>query len=481
MKRLLLAAWALTMLQLTGLKSQAQVTEAENADTTQSTLVRYGQALELLNRIKVSGYIQAQAQFSDSSGQQSFAGGNFPSGTDKRFAIRRGRVKFQYDSQIGAKGWSTSQYVLQFDVTEKGLTIKDAYLKFTDPWTGWLSITGGMQNRPFGYEVPYSSSQRESPERGRMSQIIFPGERDMGFMLTVQAPKTSKWNFIKLDAGVFNGTGARGAGLDASDFDKYKDIIGRLSITKSTPSERIKYGIGVSGYFGGFRQEQVDAYTYGTDSLGVKGFLVDVKKADIPASVAVRPSVKRNYLGVDAQFSIDWFPGITTLRAEYIQGLQPGTSSSTTSAAAVLTENKNTTVVFTDTSGAVKSVTTSATINSDIYSRNFNGAYFYFLQNIAQTPFQLIVKYDWYDPNTDVKGDEIGQKVASPAKATGAADIKYETWGFGLSYRWDANVKITAYYDMVKNETTNSTLTGMAAYNNDLKDNVFTLRLQVKF
>ncbi|HNP54491.1 MAG TPA: hypothetical protein PKK69_07730, partial [Ferruginibacter sp.] len=134
MKRLLLAAWALTMLQLTGLKSQAQVTEAENADTTQSTLVRYGQALELLNRIKVSGYIQAQAQFSDSSGQQSFAGGNFPSGTDKRFAIRRGRVKFQYDSQIGAKGWSTSQYVLQFDVTEKGLTIKDAYLKFTDPW-----------------------------------------------------------------------------------------------------------------------------------------------------------------------------------------------------------------------------------------------------------------------------------------------------------------------------------------------------------
>ncbi len=453
MKKLLITAWSLIMLQFTAINALAQVSEPEMGDTTQATLVRYGQALELLNRIKVSGYVQAQFQYADSAGQPSFNGGNFPAGTDKRFAIRRGRVKFQYDSQPGEKGWSTSQYVLQLDVTEKGLAIKDAYLKMTDPWTGWLSLTAGMQNRPVGYEISYSSNLRESPERGRMSQIIFPGERDLGFMLTVQAPKTSKWNFIKLDAGIFNGTGARAPGLDASDYDKFKDVIGRLSISKSTPSEKIKYGVGVSGYFGGFRVDSVTVYTYGIDSGNVKGFIKESKAVDNYNNGAVgsRDMTKRNYIGVDAQFAIDWFPGITTLRAEYIQGEQPAFSSSSSSPAAIST--------------------------ADVYRRNFNGAYFYFLQNIGQSPLQAIVKYDWYDPNTDVEKDEIGKKVTSNAKATNATDVKYSTLGLGLSYRWDANVKVTAYYDVVTNEES----ANLKGFDKDLKDNVFTLRLQVRF
>ncbi len=45
------------------------------------------------------------------------------------------------------------------------------------------------------------------------------------------------------------------------------------------------------------------------------------------------------------------------------------------------------------------------------------------------------------------------KKLPAKRKRPGAGDIKYETWGFGLAYRWDANVKITAYYDMVKNES----------------------------
>ncbi len=99
-----------------------------------------------------------------------------------------------------------------------------------------------------------------------------------------------------------------------------------------------------------------------------------------------------------------------------------------------------------------------------------------------QTPLQLIVKYDWYDPNTDVKGDDIGtvgtgNKIYSNEKAFNASDIRYDTWGFGLTYHWDANLKITAYYDYVKNETSQR----LSNYTTDLKDNVFTLRLQFKF
>jgi long-subunit fatty acid transport protein len=77
---------------------------------------------------------------------------------------------------------------------------------------------------------------------------------------------------------------------------------------------------------------------------------------------------------------------------------------------------------------------------------------------------------------------------ANSYRATNVTDLKYTTLGLGLAYRWDANLKITAYYDMVTNETTNaSTITsGVRTYNlpgyqSDLHDNVFTLRVQVKF
>ena len=92
-----------------------------------------------------------------------------------------------------------------------------------------------------------------------------------------------------------------------------------------------------------------------------------------------------------------------------------------------------------------------------------------------KTPFQLVVKYDWYDPNTDVKGDEIGK--VSTVKTTNAADLKYDTIGLGMAYMLDSNTKITAYYDMVNNETSKN----LSGYTKDRTDNVVTVRMQVKF
>lgn len=429
----------------------AQVTES--TDTVQSTLGKLSQDIDLLKRMKISGYIQAQFQYADSSGERSFGGGDFPNGVDKRFQLRRGRLKAQYDAPLNGKGISTSQYVLQFDVSEKGLTIKDAYAKITDPWSGWVSLTAGMQNRPFGYEISYSSSMRESPERGRMSQIIFPNERDLGAMITIQGPKTSRWNWIKLDAGMFNGTGAPDAGANVPDFDKFKDFIARLGITRTNKAENIKYGLGVSTYMGGYRIDSVNVYGFGKDTSGNDAFIVDAKAVDNwnGGQIGSRNHSERKYIGVDAQFSIDWIAGLTTLRAEYITGEQPGVAGTTKS--------------------------TNVAVTSDIYKRNFDGAYFYFLQNIARTPLQFILKYDWYDPNTDVEGDALGKAVAPGAKAFGATDVKYETLGLGLAYRWDSNVKITAYYDNVKNETSEN----LSGYMDDIRDDLFTLRLQVKF
>lgn len=432
--------------------SMAQEVATEDTLTPAVAIIR--QELDVLKRIKVTGYLQTQFQYGDSIGSAAYSGGSFGAGVDKRFMIRRGRVKVQYDAPLNDKGISTSQYVLQFDVTERGLTIKDVYAKLTDKWIGWFSLTAGMQNRPFGFEIPYSSSLRESPERGRMSQILFPGERDLGAMVTIQGPKTSNWNWLKLEAGMFNGNGAPGVGASVADFDKQKDFIGHLTAVRNNKSETVKYGLGASFYSGGYRIDTVNVYNFAADAAGVKGFVIGTDKNSVkPVGIGTRNYSKRQYVGFDGQLNIDWKPGMTVLRAEYIQGEQPGSGTSTTS------PNSN------------------APITSDIYNRKFNGAYLYFLQSIMQSPWQVIVKYDWYDPNTDIEGNAIGTVVSGGLKTTNATDLKYTTLGLGLAYRWDANVKLTAYYDMPTNETSNN----LSGYTKDLKDNSFTLRMQVKF
>lgn len=429
-----------TILSIAAFISALTVVNAQgppSEDTLQKTLEGFQSDLKNLKKLKITGYIQAQAQFADSMGIASFAGGNFNANTDKRFAVRRGRVKFTYDNSL-------SQYVLQIDVTQSGAGIKDAYVRFTEPWAKMLHATIGVFDRPFGHEIGYSSSSRESPERGRMSQIIFPGERELGAMLTFQMPKTSKLNFLKIDAGMFNGSGST-----AVDFDYKKDFIGRIRIDKTSKNEKLIIGMGTSVYSGGWRQGTRKVYSIEADSAGLNAFVMN---NDTALNGAISG---RSYGGADLQLSYDFPFGLTTIRAEYIEGVQPGSSSSATSV--------------------------SAQPTTDNYKRNFNGAYFYFIQNIGQSKHQLVVKYDWFDPNTEVAGDEIGKstlafKGLTYAK-TGKADFKYSTLGIGWTYRWDTNVKIVAYYDMVTNETSKN----VALMGKDLSDNVFTLRVQYKF
>jgi hypothetical protein len=394
-----------------------------------------------LNRLKISGYIQAQFQSADTAGIESYAGGNFPANIDNRFAVRRGRFKLAYD-------YAFSQYVLQVDVTEKGVGIKDAYVSFTEPWLKSFAVTAGVFDRPFGFEISNSSSSRESPERSRMFQTLFPGERDLGAKLTFQPPKTSNFNFLKIDAGLFNGSGP-----NVIDFDRYKDFIGHIMINKTNRSEKVKVGLGLSYYNGGWRQGT--KYLYNMPGLDISGGQVPAFAVDSTGS-AIGSKLRREYFGADGQLSMDNPFGLTILRAEYITGTQPAVAGNSTS---------------------------PQSQPSDAYVRKFNGAYFYLVQNILQTRNQLVIKYDWYDPNSEVSGNQIGVKVGGKDKATGAADIRYSTLGIGWVYKWNSQVRITAYYDFVMNETTTaitnpSTLKDLST---DRHDNVFTLRVQYKF
>ncbi len=407
--------------------------DAENSKT----------AIELINRLKISGYIQAQWQLADTAGAVTpYSGGAFPIASDNRFAVRRGRIKFAYENEH-------SKFVLQLDATEKGVAVKDAYLSVKEPWAEFVTLTAGIFNRPFGYEITYSSSLRESPERARIFQNLFPGERDLGAMITLQQKKGSRFDWIKLDAGIFNGNGVN------SEFDSKKDFIGHLYFTKGNSAETFKYGGGISYYNGNVFQ--------GTKYVYTPGEVIDVTQPGLVDSTASNKNgfAKRQYLGFDAQFSIVSQIGITSIRAEYITGQQPGA------------KNVN------------ASISTGSLINYDTYKRNVSGGYIYLIQGIGQTKNQLVLKYDWLDPNTKVSGtDIVAKSSAGYNTGLGLADIKYTTVGIGWNYRFNSQVKLTAYYEFVKNEKTGLSPVGLNRTldtSNDLKDNVFTLRVQYKF
>jgi len=407
----------------------------QSADTLNAKIENVKTDLDLLKKLKISGYIQAQWQLADTAGQLSpFSGGNFPKYSDNRFMVRRGRLKATYEGKL-------SQFVLQIDATQNGVVLKDAYVNFKDPWLQMFMLQAGVFDRPFGFEVHYSSSMRETPERARITQTLFPGERDLGAMLTIQPKSGSRFNFIRANLALVNGNAI------SSEIDSKKDFIGQLGINKTTRNQKFRYAVGVSYYNGGLFQETKKVYNMATLADGTKGYEVD-STASNKGEYA-----KREYYGADAQFSLDWFLGVTTLRGEYLWGTQPGTSSSNVSP-----------------NGKVLPTPTGSN-PSDTYNRKFNGAYVYFIQNLFQSRHEIVVKYDFLDPNTDVKGMDIksGNKF-------GGADIAYNTWGLGYNVRLYPNLKLMANYEIVKNEKT-----ALTAYKTDLKDNVFTLRLQFKF
>ena len=381
------------------------------------------ESIEVLQKLKVSGYIQTQYQWGKKESSLNVGSDNSnPDESFNRLGIRRGRIKFTYEDGV-ASG------VFQLDLTEKGVGIKDAYLSIKDPWFGTSSLNAGIFDRPFGNEIGYSSSRRESPERSTIFQTLFPEERDLGGMITLQATKTSLWSLLKLEAGLFAGNGIK------QETDNRKDFIGHLSATRNIGSNA-KWGLGASYYYGGVAQGNENQY-----KMDGKLFVLD----NNPSNKG--KFAKREYIGFDGQFSVTSSLGMTQLRAEYLFGTQPGSKTSS------------------------KSPNSSTAIVTDTYIRNFSGGYAILIQDMGNLPLSVVLKYDWYDPNTKIAGDDIG------SNGTSSADLTQSTFGFGMLWRVSNSIRLQAFYEVNKNETTQN----LVNFTNDIKDDVFTLRLQYKF
>lgn len=385
------------------------------------------------DRVEITGYMQPQFQVAQKKGIDSYNGGDFPSQVSNRFMLRRGRIRFDY-AHFTDSGKAVVQFVFQFDGTERGVNIRDFWGRIFENRFEVFSLTLGMFARPFGYELNLSSSDRESPERGRMSQILMRTERDLGAMISFEPRgKNHPLRYLKWDAGFFNGQGLTAPG----EFDNHKDFISRVSLKPYPLARSVALSLGLSYLRGGLFQNT--RYIYSMQKNGPTNFQVDSSVNNIGK---ITP---RHYHGADLQLKFKHGWGRTELRGEYWFGKQTSTSNNSETPTALLTEPS--------------------------FIRKFDGAFFYLLQNIINDKHQLGLKYDWYDPNIDVRGNEI-----TGLSNINATNIKYSTISIGYNYYMNENVKLFLWYDFIKNE---STL--INGFRDDVQDNVFTCRIQFRF
>lgn len=382
--------------------------------------------IKTLEKFKVSGYFQAQAEIGEIGAKTRTGanGGRYNEVIDgkdadffTRYGLRRSRIKFQYSEKF-------MKVAFGLDLSEKGVKFKEAYLQLDDPYLNMFSLKTGVIYVGFSDEINYSSSKRESPEHSLIVNKLIPDEKDLGTQLRITAPKTSFLNGLRLDLGLFSGNGIR------VDDNSKMDFVARLKYEKSI--SKISFGLGASLYNGKVNN---------ADSL-----LYTVKNGVWTSEEVTRNQMnKRQYFSFDAQFAIKTIMGSTSLRGEYLFGEQPS-------------------IVGDFASPESNSYISAAAFS---YQRSFAGGYVYFLQDIYKTPLTFVLKYSYLDPNIEMQGDEISNK----------ADLTMSTIGFGGLWQINSALRLMAFYDINKNEKTNTN----PIYNKDIKDNVFTLRLQYKF
>lgn len=239
--------------------------------------------VDALNKLKVTGYIQGQ--YVNDEASQNALGGTTGTRNRDQFSVRRARVKFTYQAT------STSRFVLQPDVSSSGVTLKDGYVELTEPWTTWKhTLTAGQFNWPFGFEIMYSSSQREVAERSRVVRTLFPGERDRGVMLSGRGLNEK----LSYRVAVVNGTGTG----RTDDLNKRKDFVGRVGYSLGSTLD-----VGASVYRGS------DLIATSTNAAGLE--------------------FDKERQGIDFQWATP-VPGLG-LRGEYITGKQaPASGTSRT-------------------------------------------------------------------------------------------------------------------------------------------------------
>ncbi len=517
-----LLAFAFTALFAVGAKAQTEDEKIKEIETNIDGLGERATTLEAsidkIKQLKISGYVQPQWVWSDidSLGNQSR--------TRSFFQIRRGRVKFSHLIPIDGTTGSIGAVVYP-DITEAGLVIKEVYAT----WNVWGNLTTqapefaiqmGSMNRPFGYEIAYSSSARELVERSTAENRLFNGERDLG----LQVAYAPAFGDIKpvLELGIFNGSDNFGKGpivgggsasamffgsgnvigataaITASGADSahivavntlipgmttayttvdgirqdQKEFIGHLRLPFLI-SDELSLDVGGSWSIGGITPVSDVVAEYS----GTNGALKLSKAEGATAPHKFNPKSgwapsgilnnNRTIMGGDLQVYLSVLPfGGTILKGELYTGAQPFYGT------AALYGSGDTATLGAPTAVLVK--------------KSVMGFYGMLIQNITDN-FQLVVRYDSWDPNTNFKGTDaadmpkINGQSYIKTNADLGGDLALNTLAVGVNAFIGGSLRLMFDYEMPKLEEYTKKVSGNNVTVGDPHDDRFTFRMQYKF
>jgi len=151
-----------------------------------------------------------------------------------------------------------------------------------------------------------------------------------------------------------------------------------------------------------------------------------------PLTVNVGDKLDKKWFGAELQVFYDLLGGMA-LKGEYISGKMSGVGSASTYA------NYNSNFIIPG-------------------ERNFSGYYATLIKNVGKS-HQAIVRYDVYDPNTKIAGDEVSN----------SKELKYSTLTLSWQYFFDENVKIVAGYALPTNEKSSNSGVGADFLSRDKK------------
>jgi phosphate-selective porin len=354
-----------------------------------------------LKKFKFSGYVQARYEITEDSADsvRVEANGTITPANKERFYIRRARLKLTYEASPIAQG------VIYFDGgADRIARLLEAYVVLMDPWTveHVHSLTMGQMNVPFGYELERSSSARELPERSRAENTLFPGERDRGLKIV------SMWTpQVETVLGVYNGGGVNHPFFSATDPSRAKDLVGRVRVMQGMIDGAVSASVGTENVPLAGPDKELDKTRYGADA--------------------------------QLYFAVPGLGGASLMAEGYI-----GQNLNSDSLAALTTR----------VSGAP--IQPVAGANLDHLSTDFVGGYLMFVQNFGDRA-QVAVRWDMYDPNTDLDHDQ------------------FTRWNAGFNWFWDGHTRLTVSYEAPETDR------ARAGSYYDPKDNFWTFQAQLRF
>lgn len=392
-------------------------------------------------KIKVSGYIQTQIEVAEKDGMTKVGSSTtYNPKYDQnpnffyRYGIRRGRVKLEMKEK-----WAGA--VFQVNLTDKGLSLRNAYISVYDPWWNMATFSLGIIDRNFGSELTGSSSRRESPERALIVQKLFPEPRDLGAQVMFQLfnpwKTKNETKFKNQDLTLYLSL-LSGNGIFQDD-NNHLDFLSRIQYKRK--KNNWNFEMGSSLYLGKVNNKDSITYTPNLRRPGLGNFwLGTVSQPDSLLS--------RNYMGFDlaVTYTSNW--GETTLKGEYMFGVQPSEFNDFASPEADSYTNKYN------------------------YLRTFQGAFAYLVHTWKKVPITAVFKYGYFDPNL----------IQNIYDINSYSDLRYQSFGFGIVWDPTTYLRFMCYYDYLLNENYGFSFgfPGLLLPH-DLKDNILTLRLQYKF